>query len=197
MIFPKGFDEIKPFLARREIFLIGDIYDIETQEQIISMAILYLNSVNSEPIKLFIDSCGGSGDVAQLVSDNVRNSVAPIHGIVIGVAYSAGFTILQACHWRLAYPNAKLMFHGGSLTIPVDSVMNAEFNSPATIELKKSQVSRLKKRISSFRKEMKKIARRSGQPLKKIKKWWQVERHFTAKEAKKFGFIDEIIGKSI
>ena len=198
MIYPKGFDELKPFIARREIILVGDVAaDPEMQEQIISAAILYLNTVSSESITLFINSCGGSGDTAQNISDSIQNSVAPVCGVVTGVAYSAAFTIFQACHKRMAYPNAKLMFHGGILTIRVDNIIDAKIVSEDTVKLGRKQIDELRKRISYHQKEIRDIAQRSGQPLKLIKKWWKEERIFTASEAKGFGFIDEIVEKQI
>ncbi|MEK7540707.1 MAG: ATP-dependent Clp protease proteolytic subunit [Patescibacteria group bacterium] len=196
MIYPKGFDELRPFLARREIILVGDVAtDPEIQEQIISAAILYLNAVSSESITLFVDSCGGSGDTAQNISDNIKNSAAPVYGVVTGVAYSAAFAVIQACHRRMAYPNAKLMFHGGSLTIRVDNIIDAKIVSEDTVRLGRKQIDELRKRISYHQKEISGIAERSGQPLKLIKKWWKEERIFTAPEAKEFGFIDEIVKK--
>lgn len=66
------------------------------------------------PIKIFIDSGGGSVISAFTIIDTIRMSKTPIHTIVTGAAYSAGLEIAVAGHKRFAFPNASFLFHEGS-----------------------------------------------------------------------------------
>ena len=65
------------------------------------------------PIKLYIDSPGGSLTDAFTVSDAVRMSKTPVYGICNGIAYSGGFLILISCHKRFGYPHSSYLFHEG------------------------------------------------------------------------------------
>ena len=65
------------------------------------------------PIKLYIDSPGGSLTDAFSVCDSVMMSKTPVWGICTGIAYSAGFLILISCHKRIGYPLSSYLFHEG------------------------------------------------------------------------------------
>ena len=67
-----------------------------------------------EPIKMYIDSMGGSLVDAFSVIDAIKMSKTPVWTIVTGTAYSAGFFIAIAGHKRFAYPLASFMYHEGS-----------------------------------------------------------------------------------
>ena len=67
-----------------------------------------------KPIKIYIDSCGGSLSDTFTVIDSIKLSKTPIIGICLGAAYSGGFFIFISCHTRIAYPHASFLFHEGS-----------------------------------------------------------------------------------
>jgi ATP-dependent Clp protease protease subunit len=66
-----------------------------------------------KPIKIYIDSCGGSLTDSLTVIDAIKASKTPVIGIAIGCAYSGGFFILLACHKRYAYKHASFLYHEG------------------------------------------------------------------------------------
>lgn len=67
-----------------------------------------------EPIKIFINSGGGSIMGTLTIIDAIKNSKTPIWTINIGQAYSGGFFIFMTGHKRLSYENASFLFHEGS-----------------------------------------------------------------------------------
>lgn len=69
-----------------------------------------------EPIKIYIDSCGGSLTDAFTIIDAIRMSKTPVITIATGCAYSAGFFIFISGHKRIAYPHASFLYHEGSAT---------------------------------------------------------------------------------
>ena len=69
-----------------------------------------------KPIKVYIDSCGGSLTDAFTIINAIKMSKTPVYTIVVGAAYSAGFFISIAGHKRYAYPLASFLYHEGSAT---------------------------------------------------------------------------------
>ena len=67
-----------------------------------------------EPIKLYIDSSGGSLIDSFIMIDAIRISKTPVWGICTGSAYSGGFFTLIACHKRIGYPHSSYLYHEGS-----------------------------------------------------------------------------------
>ena len=67
-----------------------------------------------EPIKLYIDSCGGSLSDTFTIIDAIKMSKTPVYTICIGAAYSGGFFSFISGHKRIAYPHASFLFHEGS-----------------------------------------------------------------------------------
>lgn len=64
-----------------------------------------------KPIKLFINSFGGSVYDGLAIVDIIKQSKTPVHTISIGSSMSMGFWIYLAGHKRYIGENATLMFH--------------------------------------------------------------------------------------
>jgi len=67
-----------------------------------------------KPIKIYIDSNGGSLDDTLTIVDSIKMSNTPVIGICTGKAYSGGFFIFISCDKRIAYPHSSFLFHEGS-----------------------------------------------------------------------------------
>lgn len=67
-----------------------------------------------KPIKLYIDSYGGSLLDTFTMIDSIKMSKTPIWTICTGAAYSGGFFTFIAGHKRIAYPHASFLFHEGA-----------------------------------------------------------------------------------
>jgi ATP-dependent Clp protease protease subunit len=170
----------KTLLDQRQILLQGSVDD-KAQERITRL-IFYLNAQEAKsPVKLLIDSMGGSCTPGGYICDMIRTSAVPVHGIVIGVCGSAAFDILQVCQKRIAHQNSHVLFHSRRLTD-----FRIQQNRKVMIEL-------LDKYRLQDEQALKLLAKRSGQSLRRLKKWAEEEKKFTAVEALKLGFLDEII----
>lgn len=64
-----------------------------------------------KPIKLYVNSFGGSVYDMWALIDIILNSKTPIHTYCTGYAMSAGFQIFLAGHKRYATKHATLMYH--------------------------------------------------------------------------------------
>ena len=67
-----------------------------------------------KPIKIYIDSCGGSLSDTLTIIDSIKLSKTPVWTIALGCAYSGGFFTFISGHKRIAYPHASFLFHEGS-----------------------------------------------------------------------------------
>lgn len=118
---------------KREM-LLGDIDD-ETGSGV-DLMIRFWNNMDEElglaisdrtPIKIFINSNGGSMIAGFTIIDAIKMSKTPVWTIVTGGAYSCGLLITAAGHKRYSYPNATFLFHEGSIG---SNVMDAhKFNN--------------------------------------------------------------------
>ena len=168
---------LEALLTRRHLLLQGEV-DSDIQFKI-NRFILYLNSLDESPITLFIDTGGGNMELGLCISDSIEQSQAEIRGVVIGDAFSTGFRILQTCHKRLAYPNARLMFHAPSLNHKRCDADDWDEHCKLLFKLQSEQL--------QF------FAERSKQPINQLKEWSRKEKRFNSKEALDAGFLDGII----
>lgn len=73
-----------------------------------------LDKADRKPIKIFINSDGGSVDTVLHIIDMIRLSKTPIYTIGMGRVYSAGGLLLMAGHKRYVFPHTSCLIHDGS-----------------------------------------------------------------------------------
>lgn len=100
--------------------LIGDVD--EEYATGAEMAIRFWNLMDKDvpieermPIKVYINSYGGSVTAGLTVIDAISMSKTPVYTIVMGTAYSMGLEIAISGHKRYCYKNASYLFHEGSI----------------------------------------------------------------------------------
>lgn len=170
-------DFLQRLIANRMVPVVDDITP-DKYEDIVS-ALLFLDNESSAPIKLLVDSRGGSLRDAKYLYDLIKLVIrSPVHGLVTGKAHSSAFLVLQGCDRRSAVPSATLLFHGNDLG-------NLRIDQPDRDEI----IANLE---GLFWESLKIIAARSGQSMKRLREWSREERMFSAREALKLGFIDSV-----
>jgi len=170
----------------KRIILLTDI-DEDAGEGVAEL-IRYYNQIDTdlgiapkdrEPIKIYIDSTGGSVFAAFVIIDAIALSKTPIYTINMGAALSAGFVIFIAGHKRFAYPNAIFLFHEGSTNSHLmDAGKFRNFANFYDLLLERSKEMILEKTNISL--ELYKEKRNDD--------WW-----FFANEAIELGVCDEIL----
>lgn len=70
-----------------------------------------------KPIKLLLDTPGGSVDVMNVIINAIKISKTPVWTINFASALSAGAHILAAGHKRFAMPGSTVLVHSGSCQI--------------------------------------------------------------------------------
>lgn len=134
------------------------------------------------PIKLFIDSPGGDLTGAYTIINAIELSKTPVWTINIGCAYSAGFFIFIAGHYRIAYPLSSFLYHEGSCVMGGDA---HKFRNQA--DFYKKQLDQLKAHTLKYTK----LTEEDYERILKDDYW------LTAPEAMEKGIVDEITTKEV
>ena len=135
-----------------------------------------------EPIKIYIDSIGGSLTDTFTIIDSIRMSVTPVWTICTGCAYSGGFFTLIAGHKRFAYPHSSFLFHEGSTS---NGGTAGQFENYTAFY--KKQLLQLKDIVTTYTN----ISEDEYLSIKKDDVWYDVN------EALEKGIIDEVMERFV
>lgn len=133
-----------------------------------------------EPIKMYIDSYGGSVYQCLGLLSVMGRSKTPIHTICTGVAMSAGFMILISGHKRFAHKYSTPLYHQASSFI---------FGELKNIEDNVAEMKRLQDLLEEIVLEKTDIKKAKLKQVYVEKLDW----YLTAKDAKDNNVIDEIL----
>lgn len=145
--------------------------------------LLYLQYDNrNQDIHMYINCPGGSVSATLAIYDTMQYMECDISTYCMGLAASGAAIILAAGKKgkRFALPNSKVMIHqpwgqvGGQIS---------------DIEIQATEIVKERQRLNEI------LAHHTGQPVEGIAQETERDRYFTAKEAKEFGLVDEVIQK--
>jgi ATP-dependent Clp protease protease subunit len=145
----------------------------------IQAQLLYLDSVSNDPIKLLINSGGGSVTDGLGIIDVMNLIKAPVHTTCIGMAASMAAVIL-ACGEkgnRKALTNSRIMIHQASGYVD---------GSTTDIKISYELQQDLENTIFDI------LAKQTGNSFKKIKQDCDRDKWFKSEDAVKYGLIDSI-----
>ncbi len=177
----RSFDIYSRLLKERIIFL-GSVID-DNIANLVMAQMLHLEAEDPEKdIQLYINSPGGVVTAALAVYDTIQFIKSPVSTICIGQAASAAAVLLLAGEKkkRFSLPNSRVMLHqpsGGISGTTID------------VEIHAREMVRIRQLLNEV------ISKHTGQDIVKVEK--DTERDFIldAKEAQKYGIIDEVIYK--
>ena len=116
-------DELKRKLHENRIIIVND----EISDWLLEECTMFIILWNLEdkhipvdertPIKLLIDSDGGSPVVANNILNIIECSETPVFGIACSVAASAACSLLIGCHKRYAFKHSVGLIHDGFLGV--------------------------------------------------------------------------------
>jgi ATP-dependent Clp protease protease subunit len=174
----RAYDIYSRLLKDRIIFL-GDEIDENTANLVIAQ-LLFLDAQNNEPIKMYINSPGGSVTDGLAIYDTMRHIKSPVSTICVGLAASMGALLLTAGEegQRFALPNSEMLIH---------QVMGGASGQASDVKIKAEQILKLKSRLNKI------LQQHTKQPLSKIEKDADRDYYLTAEEAVKYGLIDKVI----
>ena len=168
-------------LLQSRIVFIGDTITPELSNTVVS-ALLYLDSENHEPIKLYINSPGGVVSAGFAIIDTMRMIASPVETVCVGMAASMAAVIL-ACGEpgrRSLLQNSEVMIH---------QPLGGTEGQAADIAIVAKHILKTKDKIYKM------LSAMTGQTVKRIEH--DADRNFwmDAEEAVKYGMADKIITK--
>jgi len=178
----RAYDIYSRLLKDRIIFLGDEVND--TTASLVVAQLLFLEAEDPDKdIYLYINSPGGSVTAGMAIYDTMQYIKPDVSTICIGLAASMGAFLLNAGAEgkRFALPNSEIMIHqplGGAKGQATD------------IEIHAKWILKIRERLNTI------LAERTGQPLEKIQMDTERDNFMSAKEAKEYGLIDEVITKA-
>ncbi len=177
----RAYDIYSRLLKERIIFLTGQIND--NVASLVTAQLLFLEAEDpKKEIYLYINSPGGLVTAGLGIYDTMQYVKPDISTLCIGQAASMGSFLLAAGTKgkRFSLPNSRVMVHQPS----------AGFQGQVTdIEIHANEVSSLKTRLNEI------YSKHTGKSVDEVKSALERDNFMTAKVAKEFGLIDEVVEK--
>jgi len=174
-----GSEMEEQFLARRQIFLWGEVHDRSAEE--IVKKILFLDGAGDGDITIYINSPGGVISSGLAVYDAMCGAKSDISTVVMGQAASMGAVLLcaGAKGKRSAWPHARVLIH--------QPLISGNMYGPASdIQIQAEEMLRTRENLNKI------LAAHTGQTLNKIAEDTDRDYFMSADEAKKYGIVDKI-----
>jgi ATP-dependent Clp protease protease subunit len=175
----RAFDIYSRLLKDRIVFMLGEVDD-ESANLVVAQ-LLYLNAEDPKAdIHLYINSPGGSVTAGMSIYDTMKYVNCDVQTYCIGIAASMGATILAAGTKgkRNILPHAEVMIH---------QVLGGFRGQATDIQIRTAHLLRTKRVMNEI------LAKATGQPLEKIEKDTDRDNFLTAREAKEYGLVDNIL----
>lgn len=165
-------------LAERKVFLWGMVDDDSARHVVDRL--LYLNALNHEEIKLYINSPGGYVTAGFSIYDTLREIESPVSTICTGLAASMGSILLSAGEKgkRLIQPHARVMIHQPS---------GGARGQASDIEITAQEILKTKELSARI------LAENCGQTFERIMKDFNRDHWMGAEESVQYGIVDKIV----
>jgi ATP-dependent Clp protease protease subunit len=167
-------------LLKDRIIMLGTPIDDNVANSVVAQ-LLFLNAEDSDKdISLYINSPGGSISAGMAIYDTVQHIKPDVSTICIGMAASMGAFLLNAGAKgkRFALPNSEVMIH---------QPLGGTQGQASDIEIHAKRIIKMRERLNNI------LSDRTGQPLEVIQRDTDRDNFMTAKEAKEYGLIDEVV----
>ncbi|SBS89917.1 ATP-dependent CLP protease [Plasmodium ovale curtisi] len=171
--------DIKLFFFKKRIIYLTEEINKKTADELISQ-LLYLDNLNNNDIKIYINSPGGSINEGLAILDIFNYIKSDIQTISFGLVASMASVILASGKKgkRKSLPNCRIMIH---------QPLGNAFGHPHDIEIQTKEILYLKKLLYNY------LSRFTNQTIETIEKHSDRDYYMNALEAKNYGIIDEVI----
>ncbi len=175
----RSYDIYSRLLKDRVIFLSGEIYD-EMANIVVSQLLFLEMEDSTKDITIYINSPGGSITAGMAIYDTMQHIKCDVKTVCVGMAASMGAILLTSGTKgkRYCLPSSEVMIH---------QPLGGAQGQASDIEISAKRIIRMKKQLNAI------LAKNTGQSLTKIQEDTDRDNFFTAKEAKKYGLIDEVL----
>ena len=175
----RAYDIYSRLLKDRIIFLSEEI-DEHSANLVIAQLLFLEAQDNTKPIKMYLNSPGGSVTDGLAIYDTMQYIKAPVSTICVGLAASMAAVLLAAGEkgQRFALPNSEILIH---------QIMGGASGQASDIKIKAEQILKLKTQLNKI------LHQHTGKLLTKIEKDTDRDYYMTAQEALTYGLIDKIL----
>ena len=172
------YDLYSCLLKERIIILTGEIDDAMSSS--ICAQLLYLSSISSEPIQMYINSPGGSVSAGLAIYDIMKYIRCDVSTICMGICASMAAVLLSAGTQgkRSALSNSEIMIH---------QPMGGMQGQAKDMEIAALHIQKLKERLYSI------LSENTQQSNEALRRDCDRDYYMDAKEALAYGLIDAII----
>ena len=172
------YDIYSRLLKDRIIILSGEIDDNLANSVVAQL--LYLDSLNHDPINLYINSPGGSITAGMAIYDTMNYIKSKVSTICIGMAASMAAFLLSSGEKNMRYilPNGEVMIH---------QPLGGAQGQATEIKIAAERILKLKKKLNEI------LSKNTGQRLDKIQNDTERDYFLSANEALEYGLIDKIL----
>jgi ATP-dependent Clp protease protease subunit len=162
----------------RTIFLWGMVDDRSARHVVDRL--LYLDSINNDEIKFYINSPGGYVTSGFSMYDTIKQIKSPVSTICTGLAASMGSILLSAGAKgrRFIQPHARVMIHQPS---------GGARGQASDIEITAQEIIKTKELSAKI------LADNCGQKFDKVMKDFNRDHWMGADESVKYGIVDDIL----
>lgn len=175
----RSFDIYSRLLRDRIVFLNTDVND--QSASLIVAQLLFLESEDPDKdISLYINSPGGSVSAGMAIFDTMRFIRPKVNTICMGMAASMGAFLLAAGEKgkRYALPHSRIMIH---------QPLGGAEGQASDVEIRARQLLLIKRQMNEL------MAEFTGRTVEELQRDTDRDNFMSAKEALKYGLIDEIL----
>ncbi len=175
----RGYDIYSRLLVDRIVFL-GTAIDDAVANVVIAQMLFLQMSDPKKDIHLYINSPGGHVTSGLAVYDTMQFLTCDVNTYCIGQAASMGAVLLAGGtkKKRFSLPNANIMVH---------QVLGGAEGQATDMEIRVRHMLDLKKRLNDI------LSKHTGKSIKEVDKACDRDNFMSAKEAKEFGLVDEVV----
>ncbi len=179
----RSYDIYSRLLKDRVVILSGEIDDMMASSIIAQLLFLEAEDPQKD-IFVYVNSPGGVITSGLSIYDTMNYIKPDISTICIGQAASMGAFLLSSGTKgkRYALPNARIMIH---------QPLGGARGQASDIEIQAKEILYQKSELNKI------LAKNTGQNIKKIQSDTDRDFFMSAKEAKDYGIIDDVLGKSL
>ena len=175
-----AYDLYSRMLNDRIILLNGELDD--NVANIIVSELLYLDSLNSDDISIYINSPGGSVSAGMAIYDTMNFIKSDVSTICLGIAASMGAFILSSGTKgkRYALPNSEVMIH---------QPLGGAEGQATEIKIAAEHILKTRDKLNHI------LSLNTNQDIKTIEYDTERDNYMDADDALKYGIVDKIIDK--
>ncbi|HCW44587.1 MAG TPA: ATP-dependent Clp protease proteolytic subunit [Planctomycetes bacterium] len=170
---------LKDLMEKQRTLFISEEVSPKLTRKIVP-ALLWLDSQNDDPIRLFINTPGGSADDGFAIYDAIKFIRSPVLCITNGLNASAGTVILLATpnERRFSLPNSRIMIHQPSSGVR---------GKASEIEITADEILKLRRRCNEL------IASETGRDVEQVEKDTNKDYWMSPEEAIEYGIVAKVI----